>query len=122
MENILKNAAPGQHDFVAVTEGKVIGFAGMHQGKGRRSHSGTLFIMVHEDYHGKGAGSALIARLLDLADYWLMLERVEFDSAGDQAKKFLNGLVLKMKAFPGQPSSKPEGMQVNSGWPGSGRE
>jgi L-phenylalanine/L-methionine N-acetyltransferase len=100
-ENILKNAAPGQHDFVAVTEGKVIGFAGLHQGKGRRSHSATLFIMVHEDYHGMGAGTSLIAKLLDLADNWLMLERVELTvlETNLQAKKLYERLGFKDEGF-----------------------
>jgi L-phenylalanine/L-methionine N-acetyltransferase len=93
-ENILKNATPEQHDFVAVIGGKVIGFAGLHQGKGRRSHCGTLFIMIHEDYHGKGTGSSLIARLLDLSDNWLMLERVELTvlETNLQAKKLYERL------------------------------
>ncbi|WP_409253871.1 GNAT family N-acetyltransferase [Bacillus sp. SCS-153A] len=76
-ETILKGASPEQHEFVAVSSGKVIGFAGLHQGKGRRSHSATLFIMIHEEFHGKGAGTALVNKLIDLADNWLMLERVE---------------------------------------------
>ncbi|WP_421384824.1 GNAT family N-acetyltransferase [Bacillus salacetis] len=93
-ENILKGASPEQHEFVAVSNGKVVGFAGLHQGKGRRAHAAVLFIMIHEDYHGKGAGTALIGKLLDLADNWLMQERVELTvlDNNDRAKKLYERL------------------------------
>ncbi|MGF2615814.1 GNAT family N-acetyltransferase [Rossellomorea vietnamensis] len=100
-ENILKGAAPEQHEFVAVHEGKVIGFAGLHQGKGRRSHTGTLFVMIHEQYHGKGAGSSLIKKLLEMADKWLMLERVELTVLDNnlQAKKLYERLGFVDEGF-----------------------
>ncbi|TYS16140.1 GNAT family N-acetyltransferase [Rossellomorea vietnamensis] len=100
-ENILKAAAPEQHEFVAVHDGVVIGFAGLHQGKGRRSHSGTLFIMIHEEFQGKGAGSALIKKLLDMADNWLMLERVELTVLDNnlKAKKLYESLGFVDEGF-----------------------
>ena len=38
-----------------------------------------LFIGVDSEYHGKGIGTALITKALDLADNWLFLERVELE-------------------------------------------
>ncbi|EDL65966.1 GNAT family N-acetyltransferase [Bacillus sp. SG-1] len=100
-EAILKGASPEQHDFVAVSSGKVIGFAGLHQGKGRRAHSATLFIMIHEEYHGKGAGTALINKLIDLADNWLMLERIELTvlDSNHRAKKLYENLGFLNEGF-----------------------
>ena len=36
-----------------------------------------MFIGVDSEYHNKGIGKALLTKMLDLADNWLMLERVE---------------------------------------------
>lgn len=33
--------------------------------------------MVHKDYQNKGVGTALMKALIDIADNWLMLVRVE---------------------------------------------
>ena len=54
----------------------------------------ALGIGVHDDYHGLGIGSKLIETVLDLADNWLQVKRVqiEVNSDNDQAiacyKKF----------------------------------
>ena len=34
-------------------------------------------ISVHDDFHGRGIGSALLAALIDTADNWLNLRRLE---------------------------------------------
>ncbi len=36
-------------------------------------------MMVRDDWHGKGIGSALMQALVDLADKWLNLYRLELD-------------------------------------------
>lgn len=59
---------------------KVVGLIGLHINKyARLRHSGSIGIMVHADYQGKGIGRALMTKILDLADNWLMLKRVELD-------------------------------------------
>ncbi|MCP8968197.1 GNAT family N-acetyltransferase [Ectobacillus ponti] len=77
VENRLRNLGPQEYEFVAELDGKVAGFIGMSQGQGRRSHRGDLFIGVDSARHGSGIGSALLTKMLDLADNWLMLERIE---------------------------------------------
>jgi L-phenylalanine/L-methionine N-acetyltransferase len=77
MEERLRNATAENHEFVAEVNGIVVGFCGLHQGRGRRSHCGTLFIMVDEEYHGKGIGTSLMKKVINLADQWLLLERIE---------------------------------------------
>ncbi|KEK23475.1 GNAT family N-acetyltransferase [Bacillus gaemokensis] len=77
MENRIRNLAPNQFEFVAEYDGIGVGFVGLTQGQGRRSHVGDLFIGVDSEYHNKGIGKALLTKMLDLADNWLLLERVE---------------------------------------------
>ncbi|MDQ0200138.1 GNAT family N-acetyltransferase [Neobacillus ginsengisoli] len=77
VENRIRNLGPNQFEFVAEIDGNVVGFVGLTQGQGRRSHAGDLFIGVDSEYHNKGIGKALLTKMLDLADNWLMLERVE---------------------------------------------
>lgn len=61
-------------------KGKVIGSIGLYRPENaRRSHSGSIGMGVHPDYWGRGVGSALMERVLDLADNWLNLKRVELD-------------------------------------------
>ncbi|HDX9578696.1 TPA: GNAT family N-acetyltransferase [Bacillus pseudomycoides] len=77
MENRIRNLGPNQFEFVAELDGNVVGFVGLTQGQGRRSHLGDLFMGVDCEYHNKGIGKALLTKILDLTDNWLMLERVE---------------------------------------------
>ncbi len=65
------------HEFVAELDNVVAGHAGLVQQSGRKSHVGTLYIAVDANHHSKGIGTALITKILDLSDNWLMLERVE---------------------------------------------
>jgi putative acetyltransferase len=71
---------------VAVIEGKVIGCLGLERYEGRRSHSGQFGVAVHDAYAGRGAGTALLAAALDLADNWLNLRRVELSVYADNAR------------------------------------
>jgi L-phenylalanine/L-methionine N-acetyltransferase len=36
-----------------------------------------LYMSVHDDHCGRGIGSALTAALVDVADHWLSLKRLE---------------------------------------------
>lgn len=76
------------HQFVAVTEdGQVVGLAGLQLfSNPRKRHMASLGIYVHTEYQNMGAGTALIEALLDLADHWLMLVRVELDVFADNER------------------------------------
>lgn len=82
---------PDFHNFVAVaTDGcggeRLIGCAGVQvMGTPRKRHRGSVGIMVHPDYQGQGVGTALMEAVLDLADRWLMLVRLELDAFPDNA-------------------------------------
>ncbi len=70
---------------VAVAEGQVVGNAALERLSGRRSHVGRVGMGVHDAWTGQGVGSALLAALLDMADRWLGLRRVELTAWTDNA-------------------------------------
>ncbi|WP_373598623.1 GNAT family N-acetyltransferase [Paraclostridium bifermentans] len=77
-----ENLDANTHVFVAeVNENgnkKVVGLASMNVNTSPRiRHSAGIGISVHTDYQSKGIGRKLMEALLDLADNWLMLVRVE---------------------------------------------
>jgi len=71
---------PGYHRFVAELEGRVVGMItiGVNQNP-RMAHSGDMGMMVAPDYWGIGIGSRLMAAILDLADNWLNMKRVDLE-------------------------------------------
>ena len=73
----LASLGPDEHWFVAEANGEVIGLAGLSVGTGRLRHSGHVFLFVAREYHGQGIGTRLLETLLDVADRWLLLRRVE---------------------------------------------
>ena len=71
---------------VAVIERKVIGCLGLERYENRRSHAGQFGMAVHDAYAGRGAGTALMAAVIDLADNWLNLKRLELSAYADNAR------------------------------------
>lgn len=81
-EEFIKGLSDNDHLLAAEVEEdetkKVVGIVGLHiNSNPRLRHSASLGILVHTDYQGKGIGTALLKKILDLADNWLMLVRVE---------------------------------------------
>ena len=77
---------PNQTNLVAVIEGKAVGMLFLSHFSERRSHVGTLGMAVHDAYAGRGAGTALMAAAVDLADNWLQLKRLELGVYADNAR------------------------------------
>ena len=76
----IDNPPPGGHRLVAEVDGRVIGAVAMFQHQNPRlRHSAGLGMMVHPDYWGCGIGTRLMAAILDIADNWLNLKRVELE-------------------------------------------
>lgn len=75
----LANTPDNIHSLVAISpQGEVIGNAGLIVNtRPRLRHSAELFMLIRDDWQGKGVGSALMKAVLDLADNWLGLKRVE---------------------------------------------
>jgi L-phenylalanine/L-methionine N-acetyltransferase len=74
---MMEGPQEGRTSIVAVLDGHIVGTAGFQQGKGRRSHAAELYMSVHDDHCGRGIGAALTAALVDVADNWLNLKRLE---------------------------------------------
>ncbi|MDT8305843.1 MAG: GNAT family N-acetyltransferase [Anaerolineae bacterium] len=76
----LLDPPPGIHRLVAVSAREVVGIATlMPHTRPRQAHSAGLGMSVHPDYWGRGVGSALMAAMVDLADNWLNLRRIELE-------------------------------------------
>ncbi len=86
-ENFLKSIDDDTHLLVAEAEGKVVGIVGLNLMKSpRMRHSATLGISVRREYQGKGVGRKLMEKILDVADNWLMLIRIELGVLEDNEK------------------------------------
>lgn len=77
----LAEPADGTYNLVAVVGERVVGILGVHTfpQRPRRRHVGTIGMAVHDEWHGKGIGAALMSAGLDLADKWLNLTRLELE-------------------------------------------
>jgi putative acetyltransferase len=77
---------PGTHNLVAEVDGRVVGAIGLHvEQAARRAHAGGIGMGVHDDFQGKGVGTALMAAIVDLAFHWLGLRRIELTVYADNA-------------------------------------
>jgi putative acetyltransferase len=82
----LEHSPPGLHSLVAEIDGRVVGQSSLTPAKSpRRRHSGSIGIAVHDAFQGQGVGSALMAAMLELADRWLDLRRIELTVYADNA-------------------------------------
>jgi putative acetyltransferase len=71
----------------AVIDGQVIGMIGLHrETRHRRSHAASLGMAVHDAYAGRGVGSALVAAVIDVADRWWNIRRLELEVYADNAR------------------------------------
>jgi len=71
----------GTFNLLACVEDEIIGQLGLHTfpNHPRRRHVGQIGMAVRDDWHGRGAGTALMEAAVDLADKWLNLTRLELD-------------------------------------------
>ncbi|MDQ6882346.1 MAG: GNAT family N-acetyltransferase [Pseudomonadota bacterium] len=81
----LQKLEPHSCRLVAVAQGQIVGSAGLHQAgmSLRRAHVRMLVIGIAAGWQGKGVGRLLIARLLDWADQWAGVLRVELTVHAD---------------------------------------
>jgi putative acetyltransferase len=90
-EDYIRGLSENDHLLVAEVEEnrvkKVVAMIGMNVSRNPRlRHSASIGIMVHTDYQGKGIGTALFKKAIDLADNWLMLVRLELDAFVENEK------------------------------------
>ncbi len=82
----LSRPPPGTHSLVAAIDARVVGQLRLHpMTNARHRHCASIGMAVHDDFQGQGVGSALMAAMLDLADRWLDLRRIELQMYADNA-------------------------------------
>lgn len=68
------------HQLVAEVDGRVVGELALHLERNpRRSDCAGLGMAVHDAFQGQGVGTALMAAVVDLADNWLGVRRLELE-------------------------------------------
>lgn len=88
-KRIADNDAPGRTDIALVAErqGEVVGSAGLHPALAlRRRHVAMLGISVAAPHQGSGVGAALMRGLLDYADRWGQILRIELTVFADNER------------------------------------
>ncbi|MCP3919349.1 MAG: GNAT family N-acetyltransferase [bacterium] len=75
----LENPPPNMHRLLALLPdgSRAVGLLALRRYEGRRAHSANIGMKVHPDFHGQGAGSALMQSAIELADRWLDLDRLQ---------------------------------------------
>ena len=85
-ERVKERPPPRFWPLSAEVEGKVVGNSGLFRDEHNRSHVGHLGMMVHPDYQGVGIGSALMEAVLDLAENWIGLSRLQLEVYTDNER------------------------------------
>lgn len=76
----LTNMPAGVYSYVAEVDGKVVGNIGFqHAQRPRIQHTATLGLGVHDKYHGLGIGNKLVETVIELADKWLNIRRIQLE-------------------------------------------
>lgn len=75
----LANQPNNRYTLVAVEESQIIGTIGLTAYAEPRLHHTARIgpVAVHPHWHGRGIGSALMDAVIDLADNWLNIQRLE---------------------------------------------
>jgi len=72
------------YHLVGIIEDRIVGMVSVAiPNRPRRKHAGAIGISVHGDWQGKGIGKELMRALVDLADNWLNLTRLELEVYAD---------------------------------------
>jgi putative acetyltransferase len=75
---------PNDAGLGAVIDGQVVGLVGLHRvPHHRRSHAASIGMAVHDAWAGRGAGTALMAAVVDLAERWWNIRRLELNVYAD---------------------------------------
>jgi len=82
----IERLGPDDHLLVAELDGRVVGIAGLNVMCGRRRHTASLGIAVHDAFQGRGIGRSFMQALLEIADDYLGLIRVELEVNADNTR------------------------------------
>ncbi|MGK0336747.1 MAG: putative acetyltransferase [Candidatus Azotimanducaceae bacterium] len=74
----LAHTSPGASNLVACIDGRTVGNIGLYPDNNlRRRHVAYLGMGVHDEFVGRGIGQRLMDAVIDLADNWINLQRLE---------------------------------------------
>ncbi|HZO03853.1 MAG TPA: GNAT family N-acetyltransferase [Burkholderiales bacterium] len=67
------------YGLVACVQGEIVGHAALNLNPGypRRKHAASIGMAVHDKWHSRGIGTALMKHLIEIADKWLNISRLE---------------------------------------------
>lgn len=83
----LENPANDSYVLVACVDEQPVGSIGlMLNTNPRRRHTGHLGMGVHDDYVGRGVGQLMMDSVLDIADNWLNISRIELTVYADNER------------------------------------
>ncbi len=76
---LMAEPVEGDYLLLAFVDGEIAGHAGLHPASKspRRAHARMLGICVHSRHQRRGVATALMQALVDLADKWLPVTRIE---------------------------------------------
>jgi putative acetyltransferase len=78
VRELLTRSGECDHILVAVVDNEVVGVVGLHtSSRPRANHKGEIGMMVRDDWQGKGVGAEIMRAVINLADKWLNLTRIE---------------------------------------------
>ncbi|WP_163882172.1 GNAT family N-acetyltransferase [Rhizobium laguerreae] len=73
----MENPSPGALNLVVTLDGRIVGNGGLNRLSGRRQHVASIGMGVHDDFTGRGFGRILLGAMVDAADDWLDIKRLE---------------------------------------------
>ena len=75
----LSEQSDNAYRLVAIVENEIVGSLDLWLNfkSPRRRHVGGIGMAVHDQWHGQGIGTALMEAVIELADKWLNLLRIE---------------------------------------------
>lgn len=80
------NLRPGTRSLVAEIDGRVVGNLGLTpEAPDRRKHVASIGMAVHDDFQGQGVGTALMEAMIELAERWMGITRIELTVFTDNA-------------------------------------
>ena len=87
-KKLMAEPAEGDYLLLAFVDGEIAGLAGLHPvGKSpRRAHARMLSICVIAPFQGKGVSTKLMQALMELADKWLPVTRIELTVFSDNVR------------------------------------
>ena len=82
-QQFINSLGVDDHTLVAEVDGKAVGVASLHVHSGKQRHVAHIGIYIHDAYQKQGIGRALLEALLNIADNFLGLIRVELEVYAD---------------------------------------